>query len=78
MELIKRLDPLWLVLAVLGGITWLVLGVFDTNLVTEVFDDGTVVDVVYVLFGIGAVALAVRLVEGMSWVHGRHIRPTGA
>jgi hypothetical protein len=46
--------------------------------VTEVFDDGTVVDVVYVLFGVGAVMLAARLLEGMSWVHGRHIRPTRA
>jgi uncharacterized membrane protein YuzA (DUF378 family) len=78
MELMKRLDPLWLVLALLGGITWLVLGVFDTNLVTEVFDDGTVVDVVYALFGVGAVMLAARMLEGMSWVRGRHIRPTGA
>ena len=78
MELVRRLDPLWLVLAVLGGITWLVLGLFDTNLVTEVFDDGTVVDVVFVLFGIGAVAFAARMLEGTGWVHRRHTRPTGA
>jgi hypothetical protein len=33
---------------------------------------------VYALFGVGAVMLAARMLEAMSWVRGRHIRPTGA
>ena len=44
MELIKRLEPLLLLLLmVVGAVNWLLIGLFDTNVVTEVFGGGTVV-----------------------------------
>ncbi|MBI5105527.1 MAG: DUF378 domain-containing protein [Solirubrobacterales bacterium] len=65
MELIRRLEPLWLALVMLGGITWAVVALFDTNIVTEVVGDGTPADVVYVLFGLGALMFVPRLVEDL-------------
>ena len=36
MEFMKRLEPLWLALVVLGALNWLMVGLFDTNVVTEI------------------------------------------
>jgi uncharacterized membrane protein YuzA (DUF378 family) len=78
MEFLKRLDPLWALLIVLGGITWLVLGVFDTNLVTEVFGSGTAADVVYCIFGLAVAAMMPTLVAAMHVTHRHDMRPSGA
>jgi uncharacterized membrane protein YuzA (DUF378 family) len=79
MEFLRRMDPLWILLIVLGGITWLVLGLFGTNLVTEVLGDGTAADVAYCILGIGVLAIMPRLLEGMHLSGHRHgVRPTGA
>lgn len=77
MEFVKRLEPLWLALVVLGGLTWAILALFDTNVVTEIFGTGTVTDVVYVLFGIGALMFVPRLFEDMQHISD-HTRPHGA
>jgi uncharacterized membrane protein YuzA (DUF378 family) len=77
MDLIRRLEPLWLMLVVLGGVTWAVLALFDTNLVTEIFGSGTGADIVYLLFGIGALMFVPRLLEGMRGL-GDRARPHGA
>ena len=77
MEFVKRLEPLWLALVILGGLTWAILALFDTNVVTEIFGTGTATDVVYVLFGIGALMFVPRLFEDMHRV-GDHPRPHGA
>jgi len=76
MELIKRLEPLWLALVILGGLTWAILALFDTNIVTEVVGSGTGADVVYLLFGLGALMFVPRLLEGLH-LDGR-TRPHGA
>ena len=65
MEMIKRLEPLWLALVILGGLTWAILALFDTNIVTEVVGSGTAADVVYVLFGLGALMFVPRLVDDL-------------
>ena len=41
MEFMKRLEPLWLTLIVLGALNWLMVGLFDTNVVSEIFGSGT-------------------------------------
>ena len=51
MEFMKRLEPLWLALVVIGALNWLMVGLFDTNVVTEIFGSGTASDVVYVIVG---------------------------
>jgi uncharacterized membrane protein YuzA (DUF378 family) len=65
MEFMKRLEPLWLTLIVLGALNWLMVGLFDTNVVTEIFGSGTASDVVYVIVGIAGLAMLPRLFEDL-------------
>jgi uncharacterized membrane protein YuzA (DUF378 family) len=71
MEIIKRLEPLWLTLIVLGALNWLMVGLFDTNVVTEIFGSGTASDVVYVIVGIAGLAMVPRLLEDLHIGAGR-------
>ncbi len=61
MEFMKRLEPVWLTLVVIGALNWLIVGLFDTNVVAEIFGTGTASDVVYVIVGIAGLALLPRL-----------------
>jgi uncharacterized protein len=76
-ELMKRLEPLWLTLIVIGALNWLMVGLFDTNVVSEIFGTGTASDVVYVIVGIAALAMLPRLFEDMHLGADR-THPTGA
>jgi uncharacterized protein len=71
MDFIKRLEPLWLTLIVLGALNWLMVGLFDTNVVTEIFGSGTASDVVYVIVGIAGLAMLPRLLEDLHIGAGR-------
>ena len=77
MEFMKRLEPLWLALVVLGALNWLMVGLFDTNVVTEIFGSGTASDVVYVIVGIAGLAMVPRLLEDLHLGAGR-THATGA
>ena len=57
MDLIKRLEPLWLGFVLAGALNWAIVSLFDTNVVAEVFGTGTVSDVLYVLMGVSALML---------------------
>jgi uncharacterized protein len=61
MELLKRLEPIWLTLVVIGALNWLIIGLFDTNVLAEIFGTGTATDVVYVIVGIAGLAMLPRL-----------------
>ena len=74
MDLLKRLDPLWIVLLIVGGLNWAILALFDTNVVAEIFGTGTAADVVYVLVGLAALMMAPRLFENMQTT-GRRTHP---
>jgi uncharacterized membrane protein YuzA (DUF378 family) len=63
MEFIKRLEPLWLALVVVGALNWGLVGLFDWNLVTEIFGTGTVTDVIYVVVGVAGLMMVPRLLE---------------
>ena len=63
MEFMKRLEPVWLTLIVIGALNWLMVGLFDTNVVAEIFGTGTATDVVYVIVGIAGLAMLPRLFE---------------
>ena len=52
MESIKRMEPIWLALVVFGALNWLLVGLFEWNLVAEIFGTGTVTDVIYVIVGL--------------------------
>ena len=67
---------LWLALVVIGALNWLMVGLFDTNVVTEIFGSGTASDVVYVIVGIAGLAMLPRLLEDVRLAtHRTH--PTG-
>jgi len=74
MDLLKRLDPLWIGLLIVGGLNWAILALFDTNVVAEIFGTGTAADVVYVLVGLAAVMFVPRLFENMQ-APGRRTHP---
>ena len=77
MEFIKRLDPLWIALLIVGGLNWAMIALFDTNVVTEIFGSGTAADVLYVLVGFAALMFVPLLLEDMH-LTGRHTHPRGA
>ena len=77
MEFIKRTEPIWLALMVIGALNWGIVGLFDTNVVSEIFGTGTVTDVVYVVIGIAGLMMVPRLLEELRMgTHRAH--PTGA
>ena len=63
MEFMKRLEPVWLGLILVGALNWGIVGLFDTNVVAELFGTGTATDVVYVIVGIAGLAMLPRLFE---------------
>jgi uncharacterized membrane protein YuzA (DUF378 family) len=65
MDILKRLDPLWVALLIVGGLNWAVLALFDTNVVSEIFGSGTASDVVYVIVGFAALMFVPRLLDDM-------------
>jgi uncharacterized protein len=77
MEFIKRAEPVWLVLVVIGALNWGIVGLFDTNVVEEILGTGTAADVVYVIVGLAGLAMIPRLFEELRLgTHRAH--PTGA
>ena len=76
MEFIKRSEPIWLALMVIGALNWGIVGLFDTNVVSEIFGTGTVTDVVYVVIGLAGLMMVPRLLEELRiGTHRAH--PTG-
>jgi uncharacterized membrane protein YuzA (DUF378 family) len=77
MEFIKRSEPIWLALMVIGALNWGIVGLFDTNLVEEILGTGTATDVVYVVIGLAGLLMVPRLFEELRMgTHRAH--PTGA
>jgi hypothetical protein len=76
MESLKRFEPVWLLLVVLGGFNWACIALFDTNVMSEIFGTGTLLDVVYVVVGFASLMLVPALIERMH-ISGMH-RPHAA
>jgi uncharacterized membrane protein YuzA (DUF378 family) len=77
MEMIKRTEPIWLALVVVGALNWGLVGLFEFNLVEEIFGTGTFTDVIYVIVGAAALLMLPRLFEDFR-VSTHRTRPTGA
>jgi uncharacterized membrane protein YuzA (DUF378 family) len=76
MEFIKRTEPIWLALVLIGALNWGIVGLFDTNVVEEILGTGTAADVVYVIVGLAGLAMVPRLLEDLRLgTHRAH--PTG-
>ena len=65
MEVIKRFEPLWLALVVIGGLNWALVGLFDRNVLSDIFGSGTATDVVYAVIGFAALMLVPTLLARM-------------
>lgn len=78
MDLIRRMEPLFVLLLIVGGLNWAIIALFDTNVVTEIFGTGTVTDVIYVLVGVAALMEIPRLLDGLGIHLGHGAHPTGA
>ena len=72
MEMVRKFEPLALLLLIIGALNWGIVALFDTNVVTEIFGTGTATDVVYVLFGISALVFVPRLLDEFHIGHGAH------
>ena len=77
MDSIKRMEPIWLALVVVGALNWLLVGLFEWNLVAEIFGTGTVTDVIYVIFGFAGLMMLPRLFEDLR-VSSHRTHATGA
>ena len=77
MEMLKRFEPVLMVIVLLGALNWGMVGLFDTNVLAEVFTSSTILDVVYVVVGIAGILCIPRLLEELH-VGGHHPRPHGA
>jgi uncharacterized membrane protein YuzA (DUF378 family) len=78
MEMLRRLEPVALVIMFLGALNWGILGVTggETNVLAEIFGTGTAIDVIYVVVGLAALVFVPRLMEALHIGHGPH--PRGA
>ncbi len=77
MEMMKRLEPLALLLVVLVALNWAVDALFDWNAITEIFGSGTASDIVYVVVGVAALTFIPKLMDELHLGrHGAH--PHGA
>ena len=76
MEMLKRLEPLALLVVFLGALNWGILGITggDTNVLSEIFGTGTLTDIVYVIVGVAGLMLLPRLMEEFHLGAGPHPR----
>ena len=65
MSYMKRLEPLWLLIAIIGCFNWAAVALFDTNFLSDIFGTGTATDVVYVVIGFAALMFVPRLLSEM-------------
>jgi len=65
MEMIRRLEPVALLVVVIGALNWGMVGLFDTNVVSDVFGGGTLTDIVYVVVGVCGLLYIPRLLESL-------------
>ena len=76
MEMVRRFEPVVLLVMVLGALNWGMIGLFDTNVVADVFGGGTLTDIVYVIVGVCGLLYVPRLLESLR-VGGHSPHPHG-
>ena len=77
MEMIKRFEPIALLIVVLGALNWGMVGLFDTNVISDVFGTGTLTDVLYAVVGVcGLLYVPTVLVYLHLWDRLPHPRGT--
>ena len=76
MEMLKRFDPLFLALMIVGALNWGIVGITsgDTNVLSEIFGTGTFTDVVYAVIGVAGLLYVPKLLEALHIGAGAHPR----
>lgn len=59
----SALDWIALILLIVGGLNWGLVGLLDFNLVTTIFGAGTLATIIYVLVGLSAIYTIYFLVK---------------
>lgn len=77
MDMLKRFEPLAFALMLIGALNWGIVGLFDTNVLTEIFGTGTLTDIVYVVIGVAAISFLPRLMDDVMHM-GEGPHPHGA
>ena len=63
----RAINSITLLLVIVGGLNWLLVGLLDFNLVSALFGDMTPLSrIVYVLVGISALVQLAPLFQGLS------------
>jgi len=67
LEILKRLEPLALLLVICGALNWGIVGVTDgdTNVLSSIFGSGTFLNVIYVIVGVAGLVFVPRLMEAL-------------
>ncbi len=78
MEILKRFEPIALLLMFLGALNWGILGLFEENVLAEIFGTGTLTDIVYVVIGVAALLYMPRMLDEFRIGHGHGVHPHGA
>lgn len=77
MEMIKRFEPIALLVMVVGALNWGMVGLFDTNVISDVFGSGTLTDIVYTAVGVCGLLYIPRLLDSLHISgHTPHARGT--
>ena len=78
MEMVKRMEPVALLLVICGALNWGIVGVTDgdTNVLSSIFGSGTLLNVVYVIVGVSGLVFLPRLMDAFHVGRGPH--PRGA
>lgn len=76
MEALKRFDPVFLFLMIVGALNWGIVGITggDTNVLREIFGTGTLTDVVYAVIGVAGLMYVPKLLEALHLSAGPHPR----
>ena len=76
MEMVRKFEPVALLILALGALNLGILGLTDggTNVLSEIFGTGTLLNVVYIVIGVSALVWVPRLMDEMHIGHGPHPR----
>jgi len=72
MEMLKRFEPLALVVLIIGALNWGVIGLFHENVIANAFGTGTFTDVLYVIVGVAGLVYVPRALEHLHIGAGPH------
>jgi uncharacterized membrane protein YuzA (DUF378 family) len=71
------MNKLALVLTIIGGLNWLLIGIFNFNFVSSIFGVGSALSrIVYIIVGIAAIWCITMLLRRDNTVGTRHSRVT--